>query len=343
MLMSSAIGIGVFSSSNSSVVSAREKKEYFVYGVDYIDLVNIDFQSKNVTYDLGDPSKKVSRIDLIGSFSYLQLLDFGLVSIGGGNVVFGKQYYYTNLDSFHYLNGNTFNSALSIELHDLNEDEYVLSSASPYVGGSWLQSPYIDGMPYMPTKFTNTHGYDDTYLLSSGAFYNSFNTWFPFARLGSYATSGINLNNQVEITISFYRPNTTFDGDYDGLLSGVWFGNYDYFLYKIGNFDNVDFAYNNGFVEGEKVGYDNGYADGLDDGYTSGLDYGYTSGYYDGVENTELSGTLIGNVIFSTIGSLASFIVTVSSFEVMGLSIGSMVAFLISVGLIILILGMVKK
>ena len=44
-----------------------------------------------------------------------------------------------------------------------------------------------------------------------------------------------------------------------------------------------------------------------------------------------------------TIGSVGAFLLTISQFEIMGISIGSLVGFIVGVGLIILILGLVKK
>lgn len=93
---------------------------------------------------------------------------------------------------------------------------------------------------------------------------------------------------------------------------------------------NLGLSYNNVILENDKQHiYDIAFGDGFDQGYKQGIN------------DTELSGSLIGNVIFSTIGSIASFVVTIASFEVLGISIGSLISFVVSVGLILIILKMV--
>lgn len=95
-------------------------------------------------------------------------------------------------------------------------------------------------------------------------------------------------------------------------------------------YTDLGLSYSNVILENDKQHiYDNGFDDGFDEGYKQGIN------------DTELSGTVIGNVIFSTIGSIASFVVTIASFEVLGISIGSLVSFVVSVGLILIILKMV--
>jgi len=98
--------------------------------------------------------------------------------------------------------------------------------------------------------------------------------------------------------------------------------------------------YSNGYSDG----YFNGYDDGFIDGYSDGFDNGYFDGFSDGIQEglTTAEGTWLGNLIFGTVGSVVGFIFAISDFEVLGVSIMSIITLFVAIGVIMLFIKLIK-
>jgi len=79
-------------------------------------------------------------------------------------------------------------------------------------------------------------------------------------------------------------------------------------------------------------------------GYYDGVSDGYSDGYIDGVQEgiTQAEGTWLGNLIFGTVGSVVGFIFAISDFEVLGVSIMSIITLFVAIGIIMLFIKLIK-
>lgn len=80
------------------------------------------------------------------------------------------------------------------------------------------------------------------------------------------------------------------------------------------------------------VYYSDGYSDGFSDGYSDGIQEGLTTA----------EGTWLGNLIFGTVGSVVGFIFAISDFEVLGVSIISIITLFVAIGIIMLFIKLIK-
>ena len=149
-----------------------------------------------------------------------------------------------------------------------------------------------------------------------------------------------------EIRLDFYVPTDFVEGTPDFLrditlftkLGSYWDG-YD---------DGADNGYDDGYIDGYYDGYDDGSDNGYDDGYSDGYDAGnydgFNDGYIDGIQEgiTQAEGTWLGNLIFGTVGSVVGFIFAISDFEVLGVSIMSIITLFVAIGIIMLFIKLIK-
>lgn len=99
-------------------------------------------------------------------------------------------------------------------------------------------------------------------------------------------------------------------------------------------------------------GYSDGYGDGYNDGYRDGDEWGYRDGYNDGKDDgydigfadaeTVGDGTWLGNLVFGTIGGVVGFLFALSDFEVLGVSIMSIITLFVAIGIVKLLLKVLK-
>lgn len=118
------------------------------------------------------------------------------------------------------------------------------------------------------------------------------------------------------------------------------FWDYSYTLYEI----RLAFTVPTDYIDGTpdflkditlftKLGsYSNGYYDGYSDGYSDGIQEGLTTA----------EGTWLGNLIFGTVGSIVGFIFAISDFEVLGVSIMSIITLFVAIGVIMLFIKLIK-
>ncbi len=93
-----------------------------------------------------------------------------------------------------------------------------------------------------------------------------------------------------------------------------------------------DDGYYDGFLDGTDEGYIGGYTDGLQDGYEVGFQDAETVG----------DGTWLGNLVFGTIGGIVGFLFALSDFEVLGVSIMSIITLFVAIGIVKLLLKVLK-
>lgn len=76
------------------------------------------------------------------------------------------------------------------------------------------------------------------------------------------------------------------------------------------------------------------------DGYADGYSDGYADGIQEGLSTAD--GTWLGNLIFGVVGSVVGFIFAISDFEVLGVSIMSIIALFVAIGIIMLFIKLIK-
>ena len=86
------------------------------------------------------------------------------------------------------------------------------------------------------------------------------------------------------------------------------------------------------FTKLSYAGYSDGFIDGWSDGYAEGIS--------EGIRQAE--GTWLGNLIFGTVGSVVGFIFAISDFEVLGVSIMSIITLFVAIGVIMLFIKLIK-
>jgi hypothetical protein len=145
-----------------------------------------------------------------------------------------------------------------------------------------------------------------------------------------------------EIRLNFYVPTDFVNGTPNFLRDITLFTKLG--SYWDGYSDGADNGYDDGYIDGYDDGYDDGVDNGYDDGFIDGIADGYSDGYIDGVQDgiTQAEGTWLGNLIFGTVGSVVGFIFAISDFEVLGVSIMSIITLFVAIGVIMLFIKLIK-
>ncbi len=192
--------------------------------------------------------------------------------------------------------------------------------------------------------------------------------------------SWIILNGTIEIPKAIYN-NVWTNGHVEGYFEGYEFGHSDgvSYGYDWGYDDGLTDGYDLGYDKGILDGADQGFIDGYNKGRERGEEQGYIDGFADGREeekiisrniyakyyngvwltaeeyaNLRVQQTIneIGNAednkisligfIPAILGSIGAFFFTLASFEVMGISLMSIIALFASLAVIILIIKLIK-
>jgi hypothetical protein len=139
---------------------------------------------------------------------------------------------------------------------------------------------------------------------------NDFNVFDPNNWDSSY---------QTELRLTFYVPYTKYmqpPGDYAQQLR------------------NITLFTERG--DGSYESYAAGYTDGLQDGYENG----YETGFADA--ESVADGSWLGSLVFGTVGGIVGFLFALSDFEVLGVSIMSIITLFVAVGIIKLLIKVIK-
>lgn len=76
------------------------------------------------------------------------------------------------------------------------------------------------------------------------------------------------------------------------------------------------------------------------DGYADGYSDGYADGVQEGLSSSD--GTWLGHLVFGTVGGVVGFIFALADFEVLGVSIMSIIALFVAIGIIMLFIKLIK-
>lgn len=189
-----------------------------------------------------------------------------------------------------------------------------------------INSPLNDSFPFV--KSSSGVFYDKS-LFPEYSFNYSITVNFSFAinDANDRVFAEYVFINEVAFTNELGIVNYYYD-------AGYWDG-YD---------DGADNGYDDGYIDGYWDGYDDGSDNGYDDGFVDGIADGYSDGYIDGIQEgiTQAEGTWLGNLIFGTVGSVVGFIFAISDFEVLGVSIMSIITLFVAIGVIMLFIKLIK-
>ena len=102
--------------------------------------------------------------------------------------------------------------------------------------------------------------------------------------------------------------------------------------------EDIDNAYNDGWQAGYDEGYDYGYDDGEHDGYNEGASEGYQDGYEEGIKKGEEVNANLGDMFLNILDSPRQAISNILNFEFLGINLASLVFFLITAILVVVII-----
>ena len=266
--------------------------------------------------------------------------------------VYNRSYSYdsTNNENFYYY--NSLFSDWSIQW---------LGNGNSMVITAVIQTSYLLEMPDKVFDYFYLGNFGDEYdFYNVVIFYPSYsflinsplNNSFPFVKSNDYVFYDKSLFPETsfvyEITVNFgynIESNARVYAEY-GFIYEVAFTN----ELGIANYytDLQNIAYNDGYTDGYNEGandfYEVGYDDGYYDGYQDGDYWGYQDGYFDGFADAEYvgDGTWLGNLVFGTIGGIVGFLFALSDFEVLGVSIMSIITLFVAIGIVRLLLKVLR-
>ncbi len=288
---------------------------------------NLTFETKNtfdhtpnytVRYDFIDYDSPAYRL---GDYDITELEH---ISAGGGQVRYNRIETIIPRVVFDTL-GEYENVFISMPLYDYNSDVNLTMRIDFYVNGE-LDYPVIYGMENISLSMTMLKSLPYTMVDLP----NNFNVFDPYHWEYDYG-------QEVRLTFVVpYKAYTEPPSDYAQQLRNITL----FTKLGVGEPSYYD------------SGYSDGYGDGYNDGYRDGDEFGYTDGYYDGYENgyqvgfgdaeTVGDGTWLGNLVFGTIGGIVGFLFALSDFEVLGVSIMSIITLFVAIGIVRLLLKVLK-
>ena len=129
-----------------------------------------------------------------------------------------------------------------------------------------------------------------------------------------------------------------------GYQDGYQIGNQEGYNegYQIGNQEGYNEGYREALDAGNgesfNAGYNSGYYDGNNDGYIKGYDKGYDVGLIKGQENGESVNADFGEMILNVLDAPRQAISNVLNFEFLGINLGNLVFFLITIILVVFVI-----
>ena len=244
--------------------------------------------------------------------------DGGRIMFSYGYTQFSGRLYY-NLDgsSDWLLNDINFRTHIYFDYDDGSYTNYQ------YVTSSFNQSFTNQSFDYLECNMTfNYIGQD-----SLGNDYLAFSV-----DDGSYVVTTTQWN--LTQNLYFQGLSTTF---YD-LSNELDFSN---LFNQIQNYvDSLNSESYGSFTTGYDEGYNNGYSQGLEDGGSSGYQTGYADGYSQGVSQDGAMSAIFGGIINIALLPI-NFFLAMLNFEVFGINIGSFVASLMTIAIVVMVIRMI--
>lgn len=266
----------------------------------------IDYESPN--YRLGDYE-----------ITYLEH-----ISGGGGQVRYNRIETIIPRVVFNTL-GQYENVFITMPLYDYNSAVDLYMRIDFYESGE-LDYPVIYGMEIIPLSMTMLKSLPYT-IVDIPYDFNVFdsNNW------------EYDYGQEVRLTFVVpYTAHTDPPSDYAQQLRNITL----FTARSSGEVGFYDNGYNDGYADGFSGGQEVGYIDGYDGGYLDGYENGYQVGFSDA--ETVGDGTWLGNLVFGTIGGIVGFLFALSDFEVLGVSIMSIITLFVAIGIVKLLLKVLK-
>ncbi len=242
------------------------------------------------------------------------------ISAGGGQVRFNRIQAIIPRVVFETL-GEYENVFISMPFYDYNSAVDLYMRIDFYENGE-LDHPVIYGMETISLSMTMLKVLPYTMVELP----YSFNVFDPY--LWEY-------DSGWEVRLTFvvpYTAHTEPPSDYAEQLKNITL------FTKRG--DDYAGGYDNGYYDGFNDGYDNGYNGGYDDGYYWGDLDGYDNGFADAKAIAD--GSWLGSLVFGTVGGIVGFLFALSDFEVLGVSIMSIITLFVAIGIVKLLLKVLK-
>ncbi len=263
-------------------------------------------------------------------------------------MVYNQAYVYddTNNENFYYFTDffpifNSYwqfdNLCIDVSVDDLSEfpditldyiyfgnfaNDYDVYGVFIYINGSiygtyrddFISAPKTEEFPF--SKPEENFIFDSSELLLLGFpidcyFSIAFNTFIPI--------------NERSVVMESFESNIAFTNE-------LGIANYYADLQTVAYNDGYDNGYNDGYSDGGLYGFTDGYYEGLEDGYQ----IGFSDAEYVG------DGTWLGNLVFGTIGGIVGFLFALSDFEVLGVSIMSIITLFVAIGIVKLLFKVLR-
>ena len=262
----------------------------------------------SVRYDFIDYESPTYRL---GDYEITKLEH---INVGGGQVRFNRiqavipRAVFDTLSEFD-------NVYIAIPLYDYNSVVDLCMFIDYWADGEFLD-PVFSDLEDIPLSMTMLKSFPYT-MVDLASNFNVFDRlhWDP-----DYAD---------EIRLSFvvpYTPYTNPPGGWQNEMKNITL------FTKRAESEGYAGGYDDGFNDGKNEGYVGGYSDGLQDGYENGYQVGFSDA------ETVGDGTWLGNLVFGTIGGIVGFLFALSDFEVLGVSIMSIITLFVAVGIVKLLL-----
>lgn len=209
------------------------------------------------------------------------------------------------------------NVFISMPLYDYNSAVNLSMRIDYYVDGQ-LDYAVLYGMENISLSMTMLKSFPYTMVDLP----NNFNVFDSYHWESSYGQ---------EVRLTFVVPYTPYSNppsDYAEHLKNITL------FTKRG--DGYSGGYDDGYFDGVNDGYDNGYSDGVNDGYENGYQVGFSDA------ETVGDGSWLGGLVFGTIGGIVGFLFALSDFEVLGVSIMSIITLFVAIGILKLLIKVIK-
>ena len=261
--------------------------------------VRYDFiDYESPTYRLGD--YEITKIEHINS--------------GGGQVRYNRiqaiipHVVFDTLSEFD-------NVYIAIPLYDYNSAVDLYMRIDYWYDGEFLDPVFYD-LENIPLSMTMLKSLPYTMVDIA----DDFNVFDPLEW-------GVGLLDEIRITFVVpYTPYTNPPSGWQNEMKNITL------FTKRAESEGYAGGYDDGFNDGKNEGYVGGYSDGLQDGYENGYQVGFSDA------ETVGDGTWLGNLVFGTIGGIVGFLFALSDFEVLGVSIMSIITLFVAVGIVKLLL-----
>lgn len=294
----------------------------FAYGSNLTLKANNNFShtpNNSFRYDFIDYESPAYRL---GDYD---ITDLQHISAGGGQVRYNRIETIIPRVVFDTL-AEYENVFISMPLYDYNSAVDLYMRIDYYDNYGEFDSAVIYGMEIIPLSMTMLKVLPYTIVDLP----NNFNVFDTNYWESSYSQ---------EVRLTFVVPFTAYTqppSDYAEQLKNITLftklGVGEPSYYDSGYSDGYDSGYSDGYRDGDEWGYQDGYNDGKDDGY----DIGFADA------ESVADGSWLGSLVFGTVGGIVGFLFALSDFEVLGVSIMSIITLFVAIGIVRLLLKVLK-